>query len=340
MPRKGRSTPLCRQPWRRLTATTAKPWQRWTWHLGGPDVEIEDAVQEIFLVVSRQMGQLPRRGALLQLAVRHHPQGGGQPPTATSLAFLGVTRARARSNGLPSTSLDPYAQLEQQQARQQFYRVLDQLPEKYRTVLVMFELEDMSTQEIADIRHTKLNTVKVQLHRARENVPQSAPSTSEQGRAMSSLEMDPPRWKDRAGQANLAGAHGRTTDPSHGASPLFFPTRNLRAFKRLHAKRRRRPGLVRWWPAMACRPCWSGGATFAVAAHLDLVPRWLRSSPAPQVPAPSARSHKPPRGACHAIDDQRTCADSARARNRNSTRDPRPSRGGASGSSAGPGEKS
>ena len=46
--------------------------------------------------------------------------------------------------------------------------VLDHLPEKYRTVLVMFELEDMSTQEIADIRHTKLNTVKVQLHRARE----------------------------------------------------------------------------------------------------------------------------------------------------------------------------
>jgi RNA polymerase sigma-70 factor (ECF subfamily) len=46
--------------------------------------------------------------------------------------------------------------------------VLDRLPEKYRTVLVLFELEDMSTQEIAELCHIKLNTVKVQLHRARE----------------------------------------------------------------------------------------------------------------------------------------------------------------------------
>ncbi len=49
-----------------------------------------------------------------------------------------------------------------------FYRALDQLPEKYRTVLVLFEIEGLSTQAIADLRGLKLATVKVQLMRARE----------------------------------------------------------------------------------------------------------------------------------------------------------------------------
>ena len=35
-------------------------------------------------------------------------------------------------------------------------------------MLVLFELEEMSTQEIAETCQLKLNTVKVQLHRARE----------------------------------------------------------------------------------------------------------------------------------------------------------------------------
>lgn len=45
---------------------------------------------------------------------------------------------------------------------------MDKLPERYRTVLVLFEIEGLSTQEIADLRHLKLSTVRVQLLRARE----------------------------------------------------------------------------------------------------------------------------------------------------------------------------
>jgi RNA polymerase sigma-70 factor (ECF subfamily) len=140
---------------------------RWVWHLGGPDVEVEDAVQEIFLVVSRQIARF--RGdahfsswlyAITRKVVANHRR-------RHRWRFW-----RDKNPGtldlLPSPGLDPCAQLEQQQARLQFYRVLDHLPEKYRTVLVMFELEDMSTREIANISHVKLNTVKVQLHRARE----------------------------------------------------------------------------------------------------------------------------------------------------------------------------
>jgi RNA polymerase sigma-70 factor (ECF subfamily) len=140
---------------------------RWAWYLGGPDVEVEDAVQEIFFVVSRQMASFRGEAhfsswlySITRKIVANHRR-------RHRWRFW-----RDKNPGLldrvPSPGLDPCAQLEQQQARLQFYRVLDRLPEKYRTVLVLFELEDMSTQEIAELCHIKLNTVKVQLHRARE----------------------------------------------------------------------------------------------------------------------------------------------------------------------------
>ena len=108
---------------------------------------------------------------------------------------------------------------------------------------------------------------------------------------MSSLEMDPPRWKDRAGQANLAERMAGRLIRAMGKPPVLSDPQ-LTRMQAAARETQRRPGLVKWWPALAAALLVSG-ATFAVAAHLDLVPRWLRSSPEPQVPAPSVRSHKP-----------------------------------------------
>jgi RNA polymerase sigma-70 factor (ECF subfamily) len=140
---------------------------RWAWYLGGPDVEVEDAVQEIFFVVSRQMASFRGEAhfsswlySITRKVVANHRR--------RHRWRFWRDRNPGALDRLPSPGLDPCAQLEQQQARLRFYRVLDNLPEKYRTVLVLFELEDMSTREIAEFCQVKLNTVKVQLHRARE----------------------------------------------------------------------------------------------------------------------------------------------------------------------------
>lgn len=68
----------------------------------------------------------------------------------------------------PAFSPDPVAELEHRRKVAMFYRALDQLPEKYRTVLVLYEMEGMSTQAIAEFCDLKLTTVRVQLVRARE----------------------------------------------------------------------------------------------------------------------------------------------------------------------------
>jgi RNA polymerase sigma-70 factor (ECF subfamily) len=140
---------------------------RWAWHLGGPDIEVEDAVQEIFLVVSRRMASFRGEAHFSswlynitrKIVANHRRRHRWRFWRDKNPCLL---------ERLPSPGLDPCAQLEQQQARLQFHRVLDHLPEKYRSVLVLFELEDMSTREIAELCHIKPNTVKVQLHRARE----------------------------------------------------------------------------------------------------------------------------------------------------------------------------
>jgi len=44
---------------------------------------------------------------------------------------------------------------------------VDRLPEKQRTVFVLYELEGMSTPAIAELTQRNLSTVKVQLTRAR-----------------------------------------------------------------------------------------------------------------------------------------------------------------------------
>jgi RNA polymerase sigma-70 factor (ECF subfamily) len=45
---------------------------------------------------------------------------------------------------------------------------VDQLPDHYRTVVLLRDIEERSTQEVADILMTTPTAVKVRLHRARQ----------------------------------------------------------------------------------------------------------------------------------------------------------------------------
>ncbi|MEI8355216.1 MAG: sigma-70 family RNA polymerase sigma factor [Deltaproteobacteria bacterium] len=45
--------------------------------------------------------------------------------------------------------------------------VVDQLPEKYRTVLLLSEFEELTNFEVAEILNLSIDTVKIRLHRGR-----------------------------------------------------------------------------------------------------------------------------------------------------------------------------
>jgi RNA polymerase sigma-70 factor (ECF subfamily) len=70
----------------------------------------------------------------------------------------------------PDASLDPEAQLIQQQTVEEVRRALETLPTDFREVLVLRELEGLSYKEIAVIVGTPLGTVMSRLARARERL--------------------------------------------------------------------------------------------------------------------------------------------------------------------------
>jgi RNA polymerase sigma-70 factor, ECF subfamily len=138
---------------------------RWAHNLGGYGTDIEDVVQEVFLVVSRKLPSYVANGSftswlfeITRKIVANHRRCQGRH-------FL--YRGEENLEGVPSQGLDPAAELERRLMVALFYRALDQLPEKYRTVFVLYEIEDLSIQDIAELCRRKLSTVKIQLSRSR-----------------------------------------------------------------------------------------------------------------------------------------------------------------------------
>jgi RNA polymerase sigma-70 factor (ECF subfamily) len=139
---------------------------RWARNLGGGDIEVEDVVQEVFLVVSRRMRGF-RGGARFsswlfeitrKIVANHRRRHRWRFWTGNS-ELVDSAAGQGR---------DPASELERRRSAALFYEALDLLPEKYRTVLVLFEIQGMSTQAIADLRELRLSTVKIQLARARQ----------------------------------------------------------------------------------------------------------------------------------------------------------------------------
>jgi RNA polymerase sigma-70 factor, ECF subfamily len=70
---------------------------------------------------------------------------------------------------VPAVEWEPCDRLmERQEVRQMVRDAIDRLPESYRTVLMLRDIEEMSTAEVAEALSITENAVKVRLHRARQ----------------------------------------------------------------------------------------------------------------------------------------------------------------------------
>jgi len=71
---------------------------------------------------------------------------------------------------IPSLPWDENAEaiLERKELRELVRESIDELPETYRTVLMLRDIEELSTEETARLLGINTNTVKVRLHRARQ----------------------------------------------------------------------------------------------------------------------------------------------------------------------------
>ena len=132
--------------------------------LGDPG-DAEDAAQEIFVRIYRQLGRYDpaRKFSTWTLAI------------ATNYCIDQLRRRRMQL--VPLENIIPWARAREagpegeaitQEQRDEVQRLIARLPEKYRAPLVLRYFDELSCAEIAEVLGMPEGTVKTQIHRARK----------------------------------------------------------------------------------------------------------------------------------------------------------------------------
>jgi RNA polymerase sigma factor (sigma-70 family) len=132
------------------------------------DADAEDVVQDAYVRALRFFSSLRGEDARAWLLTIVRNTWYGRFPRRSASGAMTVAGEDADNRA--DTSLDPEAQMIQQQTVDQVRRGLETLPTDFREVLVLRELEGMSYKEIAAIVGIPLGTVMSRLARARERL--------------------------------------------------------------------------------------------------------------------------------------------------------------------------
>lgn len=144
-------------------------------HYTQSPVEAEDIVQDTFLKAYSRLEGFQQQSSFytwlcriaINTALDTLKRAGRSPVHAVEdpeLALAGGPEpSGSRLGGVPA----PDARLEREEVARVTHEALDELPEIFRTVLVLREFEELSYQEIADTLGISIGTVESRLFRAR-----------------------------------------------------------------------------------------------------------------------------------------------------------------------------
>ncbi len=142
--------------------------------------DAEEVVQDVFLTLATKSAMFEGRSAVGSWIYRIttnaalNKRRGKRHEVETSLeehlpAFMADGhREGDRSFLLADWSQDPERELLSGEARRTLERALDALPDRYRAVLVLREVEELANEEVAELLGESVGSVKSRLHRARQ----------------------------------------------------------------------------------------------------------------------------------------------------------------------------
>ena len=138
--------------------------------------QARDAVQDTFISAFRTIGSF-REGALLSTWLHR---------IAVNAALIRLrSKKRRREDALDDLmpSFDesghhagpvrawppsPHDEHRRKELRAHVRRAIDSLPDRYRTIVLLRDIEDLDTREVAELLGVTENAVKIRLHRARQ----------------------------------------------------------------------------------------------------------------------------------------------------------------------------
>lgn len=138
--------------------------------LGVPEAQVDDAVQEVFLVVYRKLGQFEGRSSLktwIFSIVARVASDCRRTVRRKSPHTRGPDRAVDADEIADERVEGPHERLERLEGVRLLHRLLDELEDDKRIVLVLAELESMTVPEIADTLGENVNTMYARLRAAR-----------------------------------------------------------------------------------------------------------------------------------------------------------------------------
>jgi len=135
--------------------------------LGVPPGDVEDAAQEVFVVIHRKLPEFAGRSSLktwcfgicLRVASDWRKKAHVRKETVLDEAPERTTSGETPIRGIA-----------QQQARAKLHAMLEKLDEDKRTVFVLFDLEQVPMQEVADSVGVPLQTAYARLYAARKAI--------------------------------------------------------------------------------------------------------------------------------------------------------------------------
>jgi RNA polymerase sigma-70 factor (ECF subfamily) len=141
--------------------------KRWARRLAGPNADLEDLVHDVFVIALRRRfsyrGQASVKTWLFRIThhvVRNRMRRG-------FIRRLLFNRHQETLVSLAPSPSTPQEEIERRERHVRLYRALDQLPYCYRTAVILYEIEGLSGEEVAELTGTSLGTVWVRLHRGR-----------------------------------------------------------------------------------------------------------------------------------------------------------------------------
>jgi len=142
--------------------------------------DAREAVQDAFLSafkaiagfsgdskLSTWLHRITVNAALMKLRTRRR-----HPETSLETAFDQLL-PRFQMDGHAAESSEPWEEpvndlVARQETREIVRKLIDQMPETYRTVLLLRDIEELSTDETARLLEATPNAIKIRLHRARQ----------------------------------------------------------------------------------------------------------------------------------------------------------------------------
>lgn len=132
-------------------------------------VECEDLAQEVFLKVFRKLHTFQHESAFFTWLYRIAVNAATDHLSRASQRRLRLVEDEALlDTGRDHDQHDPAAPMLSAELAAVTRRIVDSLPEKFRTILILREFEELSYGEIAAVLQIQLGTVESRLFRARQ----------------------------------------------------------------------------------------------------------------------------------------------------------------------------